>query len=137
MTEGEARLTWSEQKMQTRVKGPRRIRCKVIIGRHHRYKKYDAGKARKTWRESWTTGSPVIFENVVALADVLDKKGSVHTPHFEFYSNRAGTSPAWAEKIRKLLKQDVDFLTEPFTGANEFRTEIVTTSSLREGETEE
>ena len=131
MTEGEARLTWSQQKIQTRVKGFRMIRCKVIIGRYHRYKKYDAGKAKRTWREGWTTGSPIVFEDVSQLIDVMKKQGSVHTPYFEYFS-ALNTNPLYAQYLLKLLQQDVNFLTEPFNGANEFKPEIVSTSTIVE-----
>ena len=136
MTEGEARLTWSEDTLQTRIKGHRLIRCKVIIGRHHRYRKYDAGKARRTWRESWTTGSPVVFEDVSDMIAVMEKRGSVNTPFFEHFANRQ-VNPAYMANLKELTKMYVDVLTDPFTGASSFKPEIVTSNSTVEDQDDE
>ena len=131
MTEGEARLVWSEDTIQTRIKGYRLIRCKVIIGRHHRYRKYNSSKARKEWRESWTTGSPVTFEDISDLIAVMEKRGSVNTPFFEHFASR-DTNPAYMENLKRLTRMNVDVLTDPFTGANSFKPEIATSHSLIE-----
>ena len=136
MTEGEARLTWSEDTLQTRIKGYRLVRCKVIIGRHHRYKKYNARKARREWRESWTTGSPIVFEDVSDLIAVMEKRGSVNTPFFEHFANR-NTNPAYMENLKRLTRMNVDVLTDPFSGANNFKPEIVTSQSLVEKDDDE
>ena len=136
MTEGEARLTWSEDTIQTRIKGYRLIRCKVIIGRHHRYRKYNASKARKEWRESWTTGSPVVFDDVSDLIAVMEKRGSVNTPFFEHFANRV-TNPAYMGNLKRLTRMNVDVLTDPFTGANSFKPEIATSHSLIEDQSDD
>ena len=136
MSEGEARLTWSEDTIQTRIKGYRLIRCKVIIGRHHRYRKYNARKARKEWRESWTTGSPIVFEDVSDLIAVMEKRGSVNTPFFEHFASRQ-VNPAYMENLKRLTRQHVDVLTDPFKGANSFKPEIVTSHSLEERDSDE
>ena len=49
---------------------------KIKMGRMNRYKKYDAGKARKTWRESWSTGSPVYWGSLLHLIAVAEKRGT-------------------------------------------------------------
>ena len=136
MTEGEARLTWSEDTLQTRIKGYRLIRCKVIIGRHHRYKKYDAGKARKTWRESWTSGSPVVFDDISDLIAVMERRGSVKTPLFEHYANNPPPQ-RYPDRLRNATRLNVDVLTDPFTGANSFKPEIVTSQSLADRDSDE
>ena len=137
MTEGEARLTWSEDTIQTRIKGYRLVRCKVIIGRHHRYKKYDAGKARRTWRESWTTGSPIVFDDVSDLIAVMEKRGSVNTPYFELFAGMGDINPDWANRLKRFSRVNVDVLTDPFTGASTFKPEIVTSNSLVEDQDDE
>ena len=136
MTEGEARLTWSEDTLQTRIKGYRLIRCKVVIGRHHRYRKYNARKARKEWRESWTSGSPIVFNDVSDLIAVMEKRGSVTTPLFEHFANRK-VPRAYMENLKRLTRMNVDVLTDPFTGANSFKPEIVASSTLVEKDNDE
>ena len=135
MTEGEARLTWSEDTLQTRIRGHRLIRCKVLIGRRHRYRKYDAGKARRTWRENWTTGSPMAFADISDLIAVMEKRGSVKTPLFEHFAGR-DVDPAYMENLRRLTRVEVDVLTDPFVGANNFKPEIVASHSLIEDQDE-
>ena len=105
------------------------VRCKVIIGRHHRYRKYNARKARKEWREGWTTGSPVVFPDVSDLIAVMEKRGSVNTPYFEHFANRQ-TNPAYMANLKRLIRINVDVLTDPFTGANNFKPEIVPLRNL-------
>ena len=135
MTEGEARLTWSEQTMQTRVEGFKLIRCKIVLGRYHRYRKYNSRKARKTWRESWTSGSPIVFSDVSEIIAIMRKMGSVHTPYFEHFAKASSKpDPAYADNLERMLRQDVNFVTEPFKGANEFKPEIVTSQSMIEEE---
>ena len=129
MTEGEARLTWSEDTLQTRIKGYRLIRCKVVIGRRHRYRKYNSRKARKEWRESWTSGSPIVFADVSDLIAVMEKRGSVNTPLFEHFAERQ-VNPAYVRNLMRLTRMNVDVLTDPFTGANKFKPEIVTSQTL-------
>ena len=131
MTEGEARLTWSEDTLQTRIKGYKLVRCKVIIGRHHRYRKYNARKARKEWKESWTSGSPITFNDVSDLIAVMEKRGSVNTPFFEHFANRR-VNPAYMANLKRLTRMNVDVLTDPFKGANSFKPEIVTSQTLIE-----
>ena len=136
MTEGEARLTWSEDTLQTRIKGYRLVRCKVVIGRYHRYRKYSARRARKTWRESWTSGSPMVFADVSDLIAVMEKRGSVNTPLFEHFANRR-VNPAYMANLKRLTRMKVDVLTDPFVGANNFRPEIVASQTLLEREGDE
>ena len=131
MSEGEARLTWSEDTLQTRIKGYRLIRCKVVIGRYHRYKKYNARKARTETKESWTSGSPIVFADVSDLIAVMEKRGSVNTPYFEHFAKRP-VNPAYMENLKRLTRMNVDVLTDPFSGANNFKPEIVTSNSLHE-----
>ena len=131
-TEGEARLTWTEQTVQNRIKGYRLVRCKVVIGRYQDYRKtIGRGPAKKRIRR-WTSGSPLTWPDVSDLIAVIEKRGSVKHPLFEHYAGREAINPVYANRLRVRSRVSIDVLTEPYKGANEFRPEIVVTRSLRD-----
>ena len=117
---GEAVLTWLEEEQQRRVTGFREVDAKIIIGRHHRYRKYNARKARREWKEGWTSGSPYVWDSVEHLVAVFEQRGSVD---HKLYHQRA-REPIPRDHIKRIQaarSQNVDFLAPPFRGANRFR----------------
>lgn len=131
-TAGEARLTWSEQTLQNRIKGYQQIGCRIFIGTYQDYwKKIALGPAKRHIRR-WTTGSPVGWADLENLIAVLEKRGSVKDARFEYYANR-NINPVHVQRLREKSRIHVDVLTDPYRGANTFRPEIVASHSLKDG----
>ena len=129
-TAGEARLTWAEQTIQNRIKGYRQIRCRVVIGRYQDYYKTIALGPAKRHINRWASGSPLIWPELSDLIAVLEKRGSVKTPLFEEYAQKKNINPVYAQRLKDRSRVNVDILTEPYKGSNEFRPEILASTSI-------
>ena len=119
-------LQWEEQTLQRRIECDGTYDFKIELGRYHRYKKYDAGKARRTTRESWTSGSPVRWESLEHLIAVAEKRGSIHYARYEHYAKYRDLNPVYMERIRAARQQHIDRLTPAYKGAAAIKVVIET-----------
>lgn len=112
-----AHLEWNEQDLQRRWSGKSVIDCGIRVGNFQDYSK----RGHRVRR--WTSGSPLVWDSIEQLLAVMEKRGSVHSPGYEYFASHF-VHPALIPRIQARRTTVMDRLTDPFKGASSFKVVI-------------